>query len=134
MAPSFSFHHNHGHNFLSLSLLMLAFTTLASQTSHALRSFAFDIHHRFSDPVKEVLGVVGNLPDKRTREYYVVMAHRDRMFRGRRLAGGHHTPLTFVPSNETYQIGTFGLYGFFTHLQNLSYFLCFLDYSILLEF
>ncbi|QCD91148.1 aspartyl protease family protein 1-like [Vigna unguiculata] len=116
MAPSFSFHHNHGHNFLSLSLLMLAFTTLASQTSHALRSFAFDIHHRFSDPVKEVLGVVGNLPDKRTREYYVVMAHRDRMFRGRRLAGGHHTPLTFVPSNETYQIGTFG----FLHFANVS--------------
>ncbi|XP_047166685.1 aspartyl protease family protein 1-like [Vigna umbellata] len=115
MAPSFSFSHNHGHNFLSVSLLMLALTTLASQTSHALHSFGFDIHHRFSDPVKEVFGV-GDLPVKGTREYYVVMAHRDRMFRGRRLAGGHHTPLTFVPSNETYQIGTFG----FLHFANVS--------------
>ncbi|WVZ11624.1 hypothetical protein V8G54_016154 [Vigna mungo] len=117
MAPSFSFNHNHGHNFLSLSLLMLALTTLASHSSHALHSFGFDIHHRFSDPVKEVLGA-GDLPVKGTRQYYVVMAHRDRMFRGRRLAGGHHTPLTFVPSNETYQIGTFGLYGL--HFANVS--------------
>jgi len=128
MAPSFNSNHNHRHTFLSVSLVMVLFTS-----SHALHSFGFDIHHRFSDPVKEVFGVA-DLPDKGTREYYVAMAHRDRMFRGRRLADGHHTPLTFVPSNETYQIGTFGLYGFFNCLQNFSYFLCFLGHSFLLEF
>ncbi|ESW29866.1 hypothetical protein PHAVU_002G105200 [Phaseolus vulgaris] len=110
MAPSFNSNHNHRHTFLSVSLVMVLFTS-----SHALHSFGFDIHHRFSDPVKEVFGVA-DLPDKGTCEYYVAMAHRDRMFRGRRLADGHHTPLTFVPSNETYQIGTFG----FLHFANVS--------------
>ncbi|CAJ1930518.1 unnamed protein product [Sphenostylis stenocarpa] len=115
MAPSFCSKYDRGHGFFSVSLVLVALTSFASQSCYALHSFGFDIHHRLSDPVKEVLGV-GDLPDKGTREYYVVMAHRDRIFRGRRLAAGPHTPLTFFPSNETYQIETFG----FLHFANVS--------------
>lgn len=89
--------------------------SLASETCHALHSFGFDIHHRFSDPVKGILGV-DNFPDKGTSQYYVAMAHRDRIFRGRHLAAGYQTPLTFLPSNETYQFGAFG----FLHFANVS--------------
>lgn len=108
------------HRWLCISLLLLLLLSLASQSCHALHSFGFDIHHRFSDPVKEILGV-HDLPDKGTRQYYVAMAHRDRIFRGRRLAAGYHSPLTFIPSNETYQIEAFGLYEFFDHLQKCSF-------------
>ncbi|KAG4988040.1 hypothetical protein GLYMA_11G080400v4 [Glycine max] len=104
------------HSWLCNISLLLLLLSLASQSCHALNSFGFDIHHRFSDPVKEILGV-HDLPDKGTRLYYVVMAHRDRIFRGRRLAAAvHHSPLTFVPANETYQIGAFG----FLHFANVS--------------
>ncbi|RDX70490.1 Aspartyl protease family protein 1, partial [Mucuna pruriens] len=103
MACPFSSHYT----FLCLVLLM----NLASQTCHALHSFGFDIHHRFSDPVKGILGV-DELPYKGTREYYVAMAHRDRIFRGRHLAADYHTPLTFLPGNETIQIGAFGFLYF----------------------
>ncbi|XP_014631132.1 aspartyl protease family protein 1 isoform X2 [Glycine max] len=103
------------HRWLCISLLLLLLLSLASQSCHALHSFGFDIHHRFSDPVKEILGV-HDLPDKGTRQYYVAMAHRDRIFRGRRLAAGYHSPLTFIPSNETYQIEAFG----FLHFANVS--------------
>nr|KYP66627.1 Aspartic proteinase-like protein 1 [Cajanus cajan] len=90
--------------------MSLLFMSLASETCHALHSFGFDIHHRFSDPVKGILGV-DNFPDKGTSQYYVAMAHRDRIFRGRHLAAGYQTPLTFLPSNETYQFGAFGLHS-----------------------
>ncbi|TKY70297.1 Aspartic proteinase protein 1 [Spatholobus suberectus] len=100
---------------MCMSLLLVVLVSLASQSCHALHSFGFDIHHRFSDPVKGILGV-DELPDKGTREYYVAMAHSDRIFRGRHLAGDYQTPLTFDPSNETYQIGSFG----FLHFANVS--------------
>lgn len=106
MAWSFSSNQSHGgggHRFLCVSVLLM---NLAS--CYGLNSFSFDIHHRFSDPVKGILGI-NELPDKGTREYYVAMARSDRVFRGRRLAGNHQTPLTFTPSNETYRIGPFGL-------------------------
>lgn len=89
--------------------------SLASNPCHALQSFGFDIHHRFSEPVKGILGI-DEVPDKGTREYYVAMATRDRVFRGRRLAGDDQTPVTFVPGNETYRIGSFG----FLHFANVS--------------
>ncbi|KAK7406859.1 hypothetical protein VNO78_08493 [Psophocarpus tetragonolobus] len=98
-----------------LSIVPLLLVTLASHSSHALRTFGFDIHHRFSDPLKQIFGD-HHLPNKGTREYYVAMANTDRIFRGRRLAAGHHTPLTFFPTNDTYQIGPFG----FLHFANVS--------------
>ncbi|XP_027360318.1 aspartyl protease family protein 1-like isoform X2 [Abrus precatorius] len=114
MAQFFRSNHSHNHAHRCLCMLVLLMS-LASQSCHGLHSFGFDIHHRFSDPVK---GILGNdeIPNKGTREYYVAMAHRDRIFRGRRLAGDSQTPLTFVPNNETYQIGDFG----FLHFANVS--------------
>ncbi|XP_061367723.1 aspartyl protease family protein 1-like [Gastrolobium bilobum] len=100
---------------LCISLVLALLMSLASQSCYGLRSFGFDIHHLFSDPVKGIMGF-HELPDKGTREYYAAMVHRDRVFRGRRLAGDHQTPLTFSPGNDTYQIGAFG----FLHFANVS--------------
>ncbi|ONH97173.1 hypothetical protein PRUPE_7G173900 [Prunus persica] len=80
----------------------------ASRTCSGFGSYGFDIHHRFSDPVKAILGS-DELPEKGSAEYYAAMAHRDRLIRGRHLSTADETtPLTFVYGNETYQIGAFG--------------------------
>lgn len=99
--------HGHGSVLLGLVLLSLA----ASQSCcYGLSTFGFDIHHRFSDPVKGMLGI-DDVPQKGTPQYYAVMAHRDRIFRGRKLAGAdHHAPLTFTAGNVTYRIASSGLY------------------------
>ncbi|KAJ1380038.1 Xylanase inhibitor, C-terminal, partial [Sesbania bispinosa] len=100
--------------FLGLVVMVLS---LASQSCHGFGTFGFDIHHRFSDPVKGILGVDDKqLPHKGTPQYYAAMVHRDRVFRGRRLAGDQRTPLTFAAGNVTYQIGAFG----FLHFANVS--------------
>lgn len=91
----------------SLCRLVFLVLSLASQSCYGLRTVGFDIHHRFSDPVKGILGIE-ELPEKGTREYYVAMSHRDRVFRGRGLASGDQTPLTFAAGNETLQFSSFG--------------------------
>ncbi|KAL2966328.1 hypothetical protein AAZX31_16G110000 [Glycine max] len=105
--------HGHGSVLLGLVLLSLA----ASQSCcYGLSTFGFDIHHRFSDQIKGMLGI-DDVPQKGTPQYYAVMAHRDRVFRGRRLAGAdHHTPLTFAAGNDTHQIASSG----FLHFANVS--------------
>ncbi|XP_051124530.1 aspartyl protease family protein 1-like [Andrographis paniculata] len=79
--------------------------------SETLGIFGFDIHHRYSDTVREFLDVDG-LPEKGSLDYYAAMAHRDRLFNARRLAGGASPPpeghLTFLGSNETFRINTLG--------------------------
>ncbi|KAI5438697.1 aspartyl protease family protein 1 isoform X2 [Lathyrus oleraceus] len=102
---------------LVLLALLLSLISL-SNTSYALSSFGFDIHHRFSEPVKGIFGI-DKLPDEGTREYYVAMAHRDRVFHARRLADGGDIDqklLTFSPDNSTYQIPLFG----YLHFANVS--------------
>jgi hypothetical protein len=73
--------------------------------------FGFDVHHRLSDPVLGLLGVEG-LPEKGSVEYYVAMAHRDRILRGRHLASSNDqsSPLTFANGNDTYFSASLGLY------------------------
>ncbi|KAF7809620.1 aspartyl protease family protein 1-like [Senna tora] len=95
-------------------LLFLAFA-LDSRSSYALRTFQFDMHHRFSDPVKGMLGI-DDLPAKGSREYYVAMSHRDRVIRGRGLAGEDRTAVTFAGGNETYRLASLG----FLHYANIS--------------
>ncbi|KAK4262035.1 hypothetical protein QN277_027648 [Acacia crassicarpa] len=90
----------------SLCRLLFLVMSLASQRCYGFRTFEFDIHHRYSDPVKGILDVQG-LPEKGSREYYVAMSQRDRIFRGRGLAGGDPTVLTFSGGNET-QLSSFG--------------------------
>ncbi|KAM1062536.1 hypothetical protein ACFX13_027513 [Malus domestica] len=95
----------------SAARLLLSFLVLdwASRTCFGLGTYGFDIHHRFSDPVKAILGS-DELPEKGSAEYYAAMAHRDRLIRGRHLstADDQTTPLAFEYGNITYRISTFG--------------------------
>lgn len=75
----------------------------------ALGTFGFDIHHRYSDAVKDVLGVDG-LPEKGTLDYYSAMAHRDHHLNARRLASSSSSALhlTFYGGNDTYYLKPLG--------------------------
>lgn len=88
-----------------LAALVSLAVVLASESRGCcgFATFGFDVHHRFSDPVKGVLAV-DRLPEKGSLEYYEVMALRDRAIHGRRLAAsssGNQTVLTFSSGNET---------------------------------
>ncbi|TQD85755.1 hypothetical protein C1H46_028671 [Malus baccata] len=95
----------------SAARLLLSFLAVdwASRTCFGLGTYGFDIHHRFSDPVKAILGS-DELPEKGSAEYYAAMAHRDRLIRGRHLstADDQTTPLAFEYGNITYRISAFG--------------------------
>ncbi|KAM3757681.1 hypothetical protein ACB098_02G207900 [Castanea mollissima] len=94
-------------SYILLALLLLG---LNSGICHGLGSFGFDIHHRFSDPVKQILGFEG-LPQKGSVEYYVAMTHRDSIMRGRHLAASNNqspAPLTFANGNDTFFLNTLG--------------------------
>ena len=99
-----------GSHILLLVLLLLG---LSSWSCYGLGSFGFNIHHRFSDPVRQILGFDG-LPEKGSVEYYVAMAHRDHIIRGRHLAASNNqsppAPLTFANGNETIFLNSFGRY------------------------
>lgn len=96
-----------------ISLVVLVVLSLSSKSCcHSLGTFGLDIHHRFSDPVTQILGIHEDdqllLPRKGTPQYYAAMIHRDRLFHGRRLAADQHTPITFAAGNETRRIAAFG--------------------------
>ncbi|KAB1201790.1 Aspartic proteinase-like protein 1 [Morella rubra] len=98
--------------------ILLVFLGLVSRSCYGFGStFGFDIHHRFSDPVKGILGV-DDLPEKGSVGYYVAMAHRDRIIRARHLAASdlQSTPLTFANGNDTHIIGSLG----YLHYANVS--------------
>ncbi|GMY12301.1 aspartyl protease family protein 1-like [Fagus crenata] len=94
-------------NSRSYILLVLLLLGLNSRSCYGLGTFGFDIHHRFSDPVKQILGSDG-LPEKGSLEYYVAMANRDRIIHGRHLASNNQSPLTFAYGNDTLFIDTLG--------------------------
>ncbi|RDY06630.1 Aspartyl protease family protein 1, partial [Mucuna pruriens] len=101
---------------VSLTLTSLIVLSLTSQSCYGLGTFGYDIHHRFSDPVKGIMGNILHLPQKGTPQYYAAMVHRDRFFKGRRLAADSHTPLTFAAGNHTLSIPSLG----FLHYANVS--------------
>ncbi|EYU37085.1 hypothetical protein MIMGU_mgv1a0223401mg, partial [Erythranthe guttata] len=80
-----------------------------AKSIEAFGTFGFDIHHRYSDVVKEYLNEVG-MPENDTVDYYTAMAHRDHLFNGgRRLAASTTPPpLTFMGGNGTYRRSTLG--------------------------
>ena len=96
-------------------LMTVLIVVCGSQRCQGFGTFGYDIHHRYSDPVKGILDLHG-LPEKGTVDYYAVMVHRDHLLRGRKLAGAavSSAPLTFASGNETYQISALGLYVFFS--------------------
>ncbi|KAL4645574.1 hypothetical protein ACB092_02G243600 [Castanea dentata] len=85
----------------TLLVILLLLLGLSGQSCNGLGTFGFDIHHRFSDTVKAILGADG-LPEKGSVEYYAAMARRDRIIQGRHLAAGNNqSPLTFANGNNT---------------------------------
>ncbi|KAK9012304.1 hypothetical protein V6N11_040366 [Hibiscus sabdariffa] len=74
------------------------------------RIFTFEMHHRFSEPVRNWSNSIGkplHWPVKDSFEYYAVLAQRDRLFRGRKLSGVNAT-LSFSDGNSTLKINSLG--------------------------
>ncbi|KAF8376802.1 hypothetical protein HHK36_031527 [Tetracentron sinense] len=92
-------------------LLFVLIFTSGSQNCHGFRTFGFDIHHRFSDPVKGIIPV-DELPEKGSPDYYAALAHRDQIFRGRGLADTGDEIFTFAGGNRTFRLASLGLYAF----------------------
>ncbi|KAJ4836909.1 hypothetical protein Tsubulata_034701 [Turnera subulata] len=99
---------------------LLLILTVSIRSCSGFGTFGFDIHHRYSDPVKGVLAADG-LPAKGSMQYYAVMAHRDKLIHhGRGLAAATNqttsSPLTFFNGNDTYRISSLG----YLHYANVS--------------
>ncbi|KAH7692341.1 Aspartic peptidase A1 family protein [Dioscorea alata] len=90
----------------SSSLLLLLLIVSAPLGSLSTSSVGFDIHHRFSDPVRKFSGDTWTSPEKGSLEYYTALANHDRALRGRRLAETQE--LTFVNGNSTYNLPSLG--------------------------
>lgn len=108
-------------NYTRVLLLFVLFLSWVSRPTYAYKTFGFELHHRFSDPVNRILDAGDNLPDKGTTGYFAALAHRDLAVHGRRLSsssGDSHTPLTFSSGNTTYRISFFGLYALSFSLLN----------------
>ncbi|KAL9245626.1 hypothetical protein vseg_019253 [Gypsophila vaccaria] len=90
-----------------LLALILGWT---AQISYGYGTFGFDIHHRFSDPVKRILDLGDGhntlSPKRGTVDYFAALGHRDLTVHGRRLSSS--TPLTFASGNATHRIDVFG--------------------------
>ncbi|KVH92268.1 Aspartic peptidase [Cynara cardunculus var. scolymus] len=103
----------------NLILVLVGLIFLGSRLIDAFGTFGFDIHHRYSDPVKGILDIDDrHLPQMGSVDYYTAMAHRDRIFHGRRLAGAGtvESSLAFIDGNDTYQLPSLG----FLHYANVS--------------
>ncbi|KAG7565278.1 Xylanase inhibitor N-terminal [Arabidopsis suecica] len=101
--------------FVLLSLLVVGFWGL--ERCEASGKFSFEVHHMFSDAVKQTLGFDDLVPENGSLEYFKVLAHRDRFIRGRGLASNNEeTPLTFIGSNLTLALNFLG----FLHYANVS--------------
>lgn len=92
------------------SNLILLLILISSTLIDGFGTFGFDIHHRYSDQVKGVLDIDDHvLPQMGSLDYYSAMAHRDRIFHRRKLAGTVESSLAFSDGNETYQLPSLGL-------------------------
>ncbi|CAE6075859.1 unnamed protein product [Arabidopsis arenosa] len=101
--------------FVLLSVLVVIFWGL--ERCEASGKFSFEVHHMFSDAVKQTLGFDDLVPENGSLEYFKVLAHRDRFIRGRGLASNNEeTPLTFIRSNLTLALNFLG----FLHYANVS--------------
>lgn len=80
------------------------------------RIFSFEMHHRYSDQVKNWSISSGKLshsdwPDKGSFDYYALLAQRDQILRGRHLSDTDtNSPLIFSDGNSTVRISSLGLY------------------------
>lgn len=80
----------------------------------AARIFTLEMHHRFSDHVKEWSRRTGSgylehkWPVKGSVEYYALLVSHDRVLHGRRLSNSDGA-LTFSDGNSTLRISSLGL-------------------------
>ncbi|KAH1113313.1 hypothetical protein J1N35_006691 [Gossypium stocksii] len=89
-------------------VLLLMVLGLSAGACYGFGTFGFEFHHRYSDPVKQILAV-DELPAKGSPEYYSAMIHRDKIIKGRRLAAENdQTPVTFLDGNATYRLSSLG--------------------------
>ncbi|KAL3345903.1 hypothetical protein AABB24_024709 [Solanum stoloniferum] len=105
------------HNFFAAPILFLAILGYQLQRTDGFGTFGFDIHHRYSDPVKGILDLHG-LPEKGSVEYYSAWTQRDRFVKGRHLADTTNptVPLAFSGGNETLRLSSLG----FLHYANVT--------------
>ncbi|KAI3971472.1 hypothetical protein MKW92_033643 [Papaver armeniacum] len=74
------------HKYLIITLLLVFSMFLRNvKNCNAFQTFGFEMHHRFSDHVKSIMGGY-NLLEIGSRGYYAAMAHQDKVFHGRALA------------------------------------------------
>ncbi|ESR38617.1 hypothetical protein CICLE_v10025361mg [Citrus x clementina] len=84
------------------------------------RIFSFEMHHRYSDQVKNWSISSGKLshsdwPDKGSFDYYALLAHRDQILRGRHLSDTDtNSPLIFSDGNSTVRISSLGFLHYTT--------------------
>ncbi|RZC93747.1 hypothetical protein C5167_029390 [Papaver somniferum] len=98
------------HKYLMTLLLVFSAYTQELNNCDAFQTFGFDMHHRFSDQVKSIMGS-DNLPEKGSLGYYAAMVHRDKAFHGRALAENdddNSQLLTFSNGTETLLLSSLG--------------------------
>ncbi|EOA25730.1 hypothetical protein CARUB_v10019091mg [Capsella rubella] len=92
--------------FVLLSVLVVCW---GLDRCEASGKFGFEVHHMFSDAVKQSLGLDDIVPETGSLDYFKVLAHRDRLIRGRGLASNNdETPITFDGGNLTVSIKLLG--------------------------
>ncbi|CAN7080858.1 unnamed protein product [Brassica oleracea var. botrytis] len=95
------------HVFVFLSVLVVVSWGL--ERCEATGKFSFEVHHMFSDAVKQTLGLDNLVPEKGSMEYFKVLAHRDQLIRGRGLASNNEKPsVTFMRGNFTIGVDVLG--------------------------
>ena len=95
------------HVFVLLSVLVVVSWGL--ERCEATGKFSFEVHHMFSDAVKQTLGLDNLVPEKGSMEYFKVLAHRDQLIRGRGLASNNEKPsVTFMRGNLTIGVDVLG--------------------------
>lgn len=95
--------------------LLMPIWVLSFKLSHG-RIFTFEMHHRFSEPVKNWSNSTGKLsywPVKGSFEYYAVLVHRDHLLRGRKLSD-INASLSFSDGNSTFRISSLGFLHYTT--------------------
>ncbi|KAF2617036.1 hypothetical protein F2Q68_00041409 [Brassica cretica] len=93
------------HVFLLLSVVVLSW---GLERCEATGKFSFEVHHMFSDAVKQNLGFDNLVPEEGSLEYFKVLAQRD-LFRGRGLASNNEdSPLTSAEGNLTVFVSFLG--------------------------
>ncbi|KAI3882442.1 hypothetical protein MKW92_040425 [Papaver armeniacum] len=96
--------------YLLTLLLVFSINIQKVVNCHAFQTFGFEMHHRYSDQVKSIMGG-DNLPEKGSLEYYAAMVHRDKVFRGRALAESNEDNsklLTFSEGNQSFYLPPLG--------------------------